>query len=240
MNNRYIEQLKRMTDEVIVACSGGKDSTVTLDLCVRSFKRVEVYYLYLVKDLEFVEETLQRLERRYDIKIYRLPSFFLSHLYKYAVYRKHSWKAMDKTPKVTRDDVDRFVRLKTGIQWIAKGLKKADNLERRGYLTKIEGIDFKKAAFFPLTDWTHKEVYSYLLARRIPLPPDYLMFGRSWTRLDFKSLSEISTRYPSDYRKIIEIFPFAEAEMKRFEFYGKTDSRREYQLPSLKKEAQSR
>lgn len=62
MSNLLFDPIKtqsRVTDSVIVAFSGGKDSIVTLDLCSRYFKKIYSFFMYLVPNLEFQERMLR-------------------------------------------------------------------------------------------------------------------------------------------------------------------------------------
>ena len=48
---RSVETAAAITDRVLVAFSGGKDSVVTLDVCVRHFAHVEGFFMYQVLSL---------------------------------------------------------------------------------------------------------------------------------------------------------------------------------------------
>ena len=47
------------SDACLVAFSGGKDSLVVMDMSLRSFSRVEAFFMYLVPGLESVELELE-------------------------------------------------------------------------------------------------------------------------------------------------------------------------------------
>lgn len=85
MGSLLFEPIKtqaRLTDSVIVGFSGGKDSIVCLDLCMRYFQNVKPYFMYLVPGLEFQEDMLRRYEARYGVEITRLPHFECSNFLK--------------------------------------------------------------------------------------------------------------------------------------------------------------
>ena len=67
--------MSKVTDSVIVAFSGGKESVVTLDLCSRYFKNIKAFFMYIVPDLSFQERTLEWYEKRYQIEIMRILLF---------------------------------------------------------------------------------------------------------------------------------------------------------------------
>ena len=82
-----IQTVAALTDSVIVGFSGGKDSVVTLDLCMKHFSRVEAYFLYYVPGLSFNERMLTWAEHHYGLTIYRLPHFELAQFLRYGSFR---------------------------------------------------------------------------------------------------------------------------------------------------------
>ena len=76
----------KVTDSVIVAFSGDKESIVTLDLCFRYFKNVRAFFMYICPDLSFQERTLEWYEKKYQTDIIRLPHMDVSEFFHFSVF----------------------------------------------------------------------------------------------------------------------------------------------------------
>ena len=108
------------------------------------------------------------------------------------------------------------------MEWFATGIKASDSLERNAMLGDGGGgdINHKTRRMYPIAWWSDKHVFAYLKKHRIPLPPDYKMFGHSWGGgLHGLYLSKIREQYPEDYAKIEARFPYVGAELYRYEKY---------------------
>jgi len=103
------------------------------------------------------------------------------------------------------------------------------------------GVDFhpetlrylreKKPRVYPLRLWRRRDVFAYLSQRQIPIPPS---FGRSEQGgVDFhpETLRYLREKKPRDYRRFLEVFPYAEAhENERL----RTHAGGEVHLPGLR------
>lgn len=128
-----IKVQSKVTDEVIVAFSGGKESIVTLDLCFRYFKKVKPFFMYICPDLSFQERTLEWYEKKYQTEIIRLPHMDVCEFFHYGSFRNP-----DLTfPIVSINDIYHYVRLQTDIWWIAAGERINDSIVRRAMMKKI-------------------------------------------------------------------------------------------------------
>lgn len=204
----------------MVGLSGGKDSLATLDLCVREFgaSSVSCFYMYLVKGIECVEQTLRWCERRYKVEVHFLPHWQLANAYKYAVYMPHRPGASEwRDTRLV--DVETAARAATGAEWIANGHRMTDSIERVGMLTKNKGFDRVGRRVYPLRSWNEASVVAYLRARKIPLPPRLTILNRSMSGVSFREdvLLAIKQRYPDDYARILEVFPYVESKLFRYE-----------------------
>ena len=52
----------------------------------------------------------------------------------------------------------------------------------------------------------------------IKLPIDYQHFGRSFDGIDYRFLHLIKEHFPTDYQKIIDLFPLAELEILKMKY----------------------
>lgn len=208
-----IKAMSRLTDEVIVGFSGGKDSIVTLDLCMRYFERVHPYFLYLVPGLSFQERTVCWYERHYGIEILRLPHFEVSNFLRYGTFREYDFSV----PIVSVSDLYSYLRGVTGATWIAAGERIADSIIRRAMIKSTGSIDARRGRLYPVAYWRKAEVMNYIRRKRLYLPPDSRQFGFSFRSLEGKQLAFVKDRYPDDYEKIRQFYPFCGAAVRRFE-----------------------
>ena len=214
-----IRALADLTDSVLVGVSGGKDSTVTLDLCARHFKTVAGYFMYLVPGLYFQERWLQATERRYRIAIHRRPHWMLSQLYRHGAYRPKSF-ATDKVTPIRATDAENALREQTGLDWIVTGERMAESLQRRGMISACKGLDQKRRRCYPIAHWPVEAVRHYLRSRNLTPSPDSAMLGRSFGDLNAETLAAVQQHWPDDFRTIKEHFPHVEAVLARQRFFG--------------------
>lgn len=220
MSNLLFDSIKtqsKITDSVIVGFSGGKDSIVTLDLCMRYFRNVKVFFMYLVPNLEFQEKTLRWYENKYNTEIIRIPHFEASEFLKYGSFTQ----ADLSVDVVGINDTYEYLRQATGVEWIAAGERAADSIVRNAMLKKSGSIDYKRKRFYPLIYWKKNEVLQYIKYRKLYLSPEQKKIGFSFRSLAGNELAIIKELYPSDFEKIKAVYPFCEAGIIRYEKYGK-------------------
>lgn len=216
MSNLMFDPIKtqaKVTDAVLVGFSGGKDSIATLDLCMRYFDRVQPFFLYICPGLEFQEETLQWYERRYGTEIIRLPHFEVSNFMRYGSFRDPD----PDVPIVGVTDVYNYLRLQTGITWVAAGERINDSIVRRAMIKSTGTIDARRARFYPVANWTKREVLQYIRHHKLKLPRDSKGLGFSFRSLDGSELAFIKATYPRDFERILRMYPFAGAAVERFD-----------------------
>ena len=212
-----IKTQAKITDSVIVAFSGGKESIVTLDLCFRYFKNVRAFFMYICPDLSFQERTLEWYEKKYQTEIIRIPHMDVSEFFHYG-----SFRIPDPTyPIVSINDIYKYVRLKTDIWWIAAGERIDDSIVRRAMMKKSGSIDVQRGRFYPVAMWKKREIIDYIKFHNLYLGQDSKKLGFSFKSLWGKELAMLKHHFPEDYQKVIRLYPFAEAGVKRFEEFGK-------------------
>lgn len=219
MAETLLSAIKRqalVTDSVIVAYSGGKDSAVTLDLCVKHFRSVSAFFMYQVPGLSFQEQALRWAENRYGIEIYRIPHFELSDFYRFGTYCKPD----HKLPKVGIQDVYAHVRQAFDCHWIAAGERAKDSIVRNAMIKRSGSIDQKRGRFYPLAYWSKEAVTKYIAANKLMVSPESKVLGHSFRSLATKDLIAVKEHYPADYEKIVQAFPDVGVALAREAMYG--------------------
>ena len=212
-----IKTMSKMTDTVLVAFSGGKESIVVLDLCMKYFKNVHVLFQVIVPGLDYEETILQWYEKKYNIHITRSYGECVSEMYRYG-----SFRPVDLTfPLISGTDFYNYWRCETNSWFIASGERIDDSLQRRAMIKKNGTIDVDRGRFYPVAMWKKKEIYDYIKYHKLYLHPAQKELGFSLTPLGGRSLKWHLDNHPEDYYKIIKQFPLAGADVIRKEVYGK-------------------
>ena len=211
-----VKTMAKITDSVIVGFSGGKDSIVTLDLCMRYFENVTPFFLYMVPGLEFQERTLRWYEKRYGTEIIRLPHFEVSNFMRYGTFR-----AFDPSvPIISVTDTYGYLRVKTGSTWIAAGERINDSIIRRAMIKNSGSIDRSRGRFYPVAYWTKRQILDYIKHHKLKLPNDSKGLGFSFRSLDGRELSFVKEHYPEDFQKIEAMYPYCGAAIERWRRYA--------------------
>lgn len=208
---KILNDARTKSDAVLVAYSGGKDSLVTIDLCARTFKTLEAFFMYLVPGLECVEMALDAAERKFGMKIRQYPHWICGRLLKNGVYC-NSYFSKDIPDWALRDVYD-LASAEARIKIIATGAKRSDSQWRKRNLAACPYDD----VIYPIVGWTKPDVISYLKNRKIPIPESS---GGNATGIDLStpSLLWLHDNHPRDFVKLCEVFPFAEAVVWRRTF----------------------
>lgn len=211
-----IKTQSKITDSVIVAFSGGKESVCVLDMCFRYFKNVKPFFMYICPNLSFQEKTLAWYEKKYQTEIIRLPHMDVSEFFHYGSFRMPDYSF----PIVSINDIYQYVRLETDMWWIAAGERIADSIIRRAMMKKSGSIDTQRGRIYPISEWKKQDVLDYIKFHNLYLGADSRHMGFSFKSLEGRELSMVKNYFPDDYAKIIRQYPFAEAGVRRYEEFG--------------------
>ena len=205
---RTIEAVRSNSDSCIVFCSLGKDSLVTLDLVSGKFARVVCVFMYFVPGLEHIERWVNWCKARYPkIEFMQVPHWNLSYILRGGLYCVPN--AQVKLIKLA--DVVKAIRLKTGVDYVFLGMKKADSMNRRLMLKVMEGSDYvSNQQAYPLADWTQKDVLAYMRQHGIPEPVRYSLKASSGTGFNLDCFLWLRENFPQDLQKIYKTFPLSE------------------------------
>lgn len=212
---KILNGVKQHSDSIMVSFSGGKDSCAVLDMCVRAFDHVEAFFLYFLPGLECAEAELEKARKRWGVTIHQYPHWVGARALRSGVFRAPSYQFDDLPDYKLRDIYDLVIR-NHKIPMIATGNKKADSLWRRRNLSTIAHYT---DVCHPIIGWSMPDVLTYLGKHNIPRP------SGSATRatgidLSTPSLLWMHDTHPADFKRICEVFPFAEAVVWRRSWYG--------------------
>lgn len=209
-----IKTASKITDQVIVLFSGGKDSVVTLDLCCRYFKRVYPFFMYLIPGLSFHRAMARWAKQKYGVEVGEVPHFMLSEWLRYGTLREADFGV----PIVKTVDIYTHLRLETGCWWIAAGERISDSIVRRAMIKRSSTIDADRGRFYPIAMWSKPEIMRYIKQRRLKISPEAKTLGHSFRSLMPEEMFLLKQHYPDDYAKIQSWFPYVGTSVKQWEY----------------------
>lgn len=218
-----IAKVRESQAKTLLAFSTGKDAVAAWLAIRESFDEVIPYYLYLVPDLEFVEESLTYYEQFFGVKIARLPHPSLHRWLNSLTFQTPERCLVieqSKLPNFDYRDVRHAMigdaKLSENVL-VADGVRAADSPMRRIAIATHGPISLNQGRYHPIWDWRKQDLIDCFRKHSVKLPIDYKLFGRSFDGLDLRFLLPLKKHRPLDYRKILDWFPLCELEIFRWE-----------------------
>ena len=215
-----IRKFAEMYGEVLIGFSGGRESIALLDICSKSgFARIHCFCMQFIPGMKCFEEPVIAAVSAYPsvqfefVQHWNLFYHFKNEHYCFATDYGRSF------PDVTFHDVCRMMVEKTGINLLFSGERLDDSLFRK------MNLNMGTTVASPIATWKRWEVLAYLKQNRI----GYQFGGKKFDRskgsgldLSISSVCWLHDNHHEDYQKMVEVFPFVDAIIKRREWYGIT------------------
>jgi len=209
--------------ESILAFSCGKDSLAAW--CVMADAGIKVYpvYHYVFPRLPFVERSLAYYEKRFDTPIIRLPHPWLCDMLYWGAFT-------DPQGMVTltengdyvfhRRSYPQFIgdvrgQLKKPDLWYAVGVKSCDSVNRMQVIGHCKGFDVGQKKWYPVAFGSDRINLAILRRYSMPVPDDYLIWGRSFDCFTSQFIKGLAQQFPEDYKRVLECFPLVESQLLR-------------------------
>lgn len=215
-----LRKARERSDSILTSFSGGKDSLVVLDLCVRTFARVEAFFMAWVPGLRCVEEPVVAGAARFGVKLHMVPHWAAMRCLKYGIYGFQP-PERDWWPDVKLRDIYAMVMQDTGISMIATGAKRRDGLWRKRNLDSTKNWN---EVITPIVGWSNADVASYLVSRKIPVPRGDRADG-SGVDLSKPSILWLHDQHPEDFAVLEDHFPFVRSVVEQRRLYGEAKIR---------------
>lgn len=220
---------------LFMSFSNGKDSLAAF-LRVHEtgmFDEYVLYYYYLIPDLSWIEDYLNYFEKRFKVKIIRVPNPTLYRLLQSGVlqtptrllgfdkFHRDGGQFVQFDAKVLMETVRFNYGLPDNI-YCALGVKAADSPIRRHSIKTYGAVNDNQMKWYPIHDFSDRDIVNILQKHDLPLPEDYDLFGLTFDGLDYRFLKVVKDRKPKDYQKIKNIFPLIDLVIHRREHYWGT------------------
>jgi 3'-phosphoadenosine 5'-phosphosulfate sulfotransferase (PAPS reductase)/FAD synthetase len=205
---------REKSSSCLVAYSDGKDSRVVMDLCLRTFERVEGMFMYTIPDMECEQRGIAEAEVRWGVKIHQYPHWWFSKMMRQGSFcdpwHEHDW------PEWKLEDIYALAMHDTGIPIIATGAKRADSRWRRRMLATWGN---RADTVYPIVGWSKPDVVAYCALQEIPMPSTSKGTATG-IDLTVPSVLWLHDTYPRDFERLCQVFPYARAIVERRRLFG--------------------
>lgn len=205
---KILKYVRLKTNCILVSFSGGKDSIVTLDLCYKLFPKVVCFFLYIIPNLEIIDTKIDEIEKRYRIKVLQYPHPDLAK----SLYRgDYTFHLHSDLKLIKFKDIYENIRMDTGIQWIASGVKASDSMVRNAWMKSLymQGISEQSKLVYPITKLNKNDVLTYCTNLEIE-PLKYNNKASSGLEINKETIQFLHANYPNDYKRLKQYFKFAD------------------------------
>jgi len=222
----------RWGSDVLVSYSRGKDATAaTLALTEAGFNCWGLYFYSVPPDrdgklltfeseyLDYAEEVLFAGRR-----IIRLPSPWLHDALLRGLFQTPArmpvvlamQRSLRRHSYYDLHNVARHILGMPGLP-VAIGTRASDSPGRRIHFRKAGPIDVARRTFSPIAAWNRADVVEIIRRHGVKLPVEYGWQSNTWDGLDHRHLAGVAEHRPTDYARILEVFPLAGVELFRAE-----------------------
>lgn len=212
----------------------GKDAIAAALALMDAGIKTQLVHFYLIPGLQFVEDTIHKLEDAWEMPIHQYPHPSLWRMLNALVYQPPERCAIieaAKMPDVDYPEMWKHVKEDLDLPqstWVADGVRAADSIVRRASLTRHGVMKSTSRKVSPIHDWLLDEVMGRIREANLPLPYtdpkrganlpiDYRWFGRSFDGIDARFLRPLRENAPEDYQRVLDWFPLADLDIYRYE-----------------------
>jgi hypothetical protein len=223
LENDFLTKVESLKDKInVLHFSTGADSVACyLRLKEHGIEPILVYH-YFLKRLPMVENYLDYFSKKFNVRIYQIPStLWAEHidnaLYQLPVKAREKFRnniAAAGLEYYTKDNTDAIIRDALGGDAVFHlGLRYTDGLRRYQHLQQ-HGVSFKDK-FYPVASFQIKDIQDILEKYDCLLPLEYKLWGISWEAPRAWNINLIKEYCPETYREIAGIFPMVRLEGAR-------------------------
>ena len=206
--NQLIESQAACHDAVVVALDG-KDSMTVMDLCAKTFKRIEGFCMVYAFGTERFKEKAAYVKVRWNVDLKEVEHYGVVQAFR----RGHYCLPRDAEGPARLKDAIEAQRQAYGIPLIATGTRAAESLGRSASIRRGTW-----PGWHPIASWRKADVLAYMKHNNIPLPDGPGdMQGIS---LDKETILRLYDGCRGDYELMRKRFPFIEAVVRAREWYG--------------------